>query len=110
MMQPPIERDEDDEDREPLGQGSPITGTWRVALMDATGTGVANLNITHTPGEPSAGGTYTPLAALGEERLGSGGELSSVTVGEGTLVVSFNPTANEEELFTVSATRVSARL
>lgn len=106
----PSEPEEDGEDRDLIGAVSPITGTWRVALNDVTRTGVANLNITHTPGELSATGTYTTLAALGEEGLGSGGELSGVTVGEDTLVVSFNPTANPEELFTVSATRVSERV
>lgn len=92
-----------DEDQEWHEAGS-LQGTWRAAFTDGD-VPLAYLDIFHNEGEETAFGDYAAGPAISDMQDGTTGELSAVTVDGDSLVIEYNPTTDEEEMYTLELTR-----
>lgn len=82
-----------------------LSGSWRVAMAQDDAP-VAYFDIFHDRGATEAQGTYWMMAGLSEMLDGESGDLSSVELqGGDDLTITFNPTSDLEELYTLELSR-----
>lgn len=92
-----------DDDMVPIETGL-LSGSWRVAMAEDDAP-VAYFDIFHDQGATEAQGTYWMMDGLSEMLDGESGDLSSVELQGDDLTISFNPTSDLEELYTLELSR-----
>ena len=105
-------------EEEPNGHGSDIErevenlpkvgvmqGNWRVGRLDADNTPVMNISLIHDEGTPEADGDYTLFEGFDEYYHGTTGTDIKATMQGDVLTITFNPTPDPEQRFTIRTTR-----
>ncbi|RAL22838.1 hypothetical protein DL240_08060 [Lujinxingia litoralis] len=107
----PIDEDEThgpDDDMEQIEVGL-LNGSWRAAVSEDDRP-IGYFDIFHDKGATTAQGTFLMASGLSDMLDGTSGDLAKVELNGDELVVSFNPTTDEDELYTMELTKASADL
>ncbi|TXD34672.1 hypothetical protein FRC96_13755 [Lujinxingia vulgaris] len=102
----PISEDDEkmmDDDAELIETGI-LSGSWRVAMAEDDAP-VAYFDIFHDQGATEAQGTYWMMDGLSEMLDGLTGDLNSVELQGDDLTITFNPTTDLDELYTLELSR-----
>lgn len=102
----PISEDDEkmlDDDMEFIETGI-LNGSWRVAMAEDDAP-VAYFDIFHDEGATEAQGTYWMMSGLSEMLDGATGDLNSVEVQGDEVTITFNPTTDLDELYTLALSR-----
>ena len=91
------------EDSAPIPVGY-LQGSWRVATSDASDAPVVYLDFVQDEGDASATCTYSMSIGMGPLFEGQNGECDSVSYINDTLIAKFNPTNDQDELWTLTST------
>lgn len=82
-----------------------MQGNWRVGKLDADNTPVMKFSLIHDEGAPEAEGDYILFEGFDEYYHGvTGTDIKAKMNGE-VMVVTFNPTPDTEQLYTVTANK-----
>ncbi|RVU44872.1 hypothetical protein EA187_10065 [Lujinxingia sediminis] len=102
----PLSEDDEkmmDDDAEHIETGL-LSGSWRVAMTEGDAP-VAYFDIFHDQGASDAQGTYWMMDGLSEMLDGLSGDLNSVELQGDDLTITFNPTTDLDELYTLTLSR-----
>ncbi len=88
-----------DDDQELTDAGS-LQGSWRAAFVEGD-TPLAYFDIFHDDGESSADGDFLAGPAISDMQDGTTGAIADVTISGAAVVVKWNPTTDDEELYTL---------
>ena len=83
---------------------SAFQGTWRIVKEDADNTPVVRVSIIQDEGAKEGSGDYITQAGLGEGLQNLSGTLLTMTSSGTGFSATFNPTADQDEVYTINAT------
>ena len=81
-----------------------LGGTWRIATADGEDAPLAYLDFVHDKGATTATGKFRMGLVMGPILDGEVGDLQSATWAGDVITVKWNPTVDEEQVYTVTST------